>query len=525
MYISKLMMDSFGKFHNKEIEFRPGVNLVYGPNEAGKTTTKEFMLGMLYGIDKSRGLAARLDNYELRKPLNNSGYAGACTIIKGEKEYFVERNFDRSEKKLTVYDNATGRPITTKDNSLTGILFDMDKSRYLDTLCIGQQGADTSKELAMAINNYMINMSSSQTTDVDYNKVMEYLRQEKKKHNTKSLDEQLDKLSEDMNNTKDYDAALANINYRIEKLDAEYSKKVEEFEQAEDENIDEIEYETDKEILTNIATTIFLVLMIIAIVLAVVFFVPLNYKIRNGIIAFGVIIISYILLRSGEMRNRLRERQIEKSLELREEVEEEEDDTETVSFDKEYLNRLTSLRAEENKILEERAKVEDNTNLYNEVFSRREKYLIEIKAIEDAMNTIKNLSENIYDDFGRELNSSVSSIVNYMTDGKYTEVKLDEKMHITVRKQDSLIGIEYLSKGTIEQIYLAVRLAAAKLLGTESMPIIIDDIFGAYDEIRLQRTLEYLENFDTQQIIIFSADVHIGEMFDKLRKDYNYITI
>ncbi len=523
MYISKLMMDSFGKFHNKEIELRPGINLVYGRNEAGKTTTKEFILGMLYGIDKSRGLAARLDNYELRKPLNNSGYAGACTVIKDEKEYFVERNFDRVEKKLTVYDNLTGRPILTKDNTLNGILFDMDKNRYLDTLCIGQQGADTSKELALAINNYMINMSSSQTTDVDYNRVIEYLKQEKKKHNTKSLDEQLDKLSEEINNTKDYDVALANINYRIEKLDDEYSKKVEEIEQAEDESIEEIEDETDKAIVTNIATTILLILMIIAIVLAVVFFVPLDYKIRNGIIAFGGILISYILLRSGELRNRLRDRQIEDSLELRENVIEEKSDT--VSFTKEYSNKLASLRTEENKILEERARIEDNTKLYNEVFARREKYLIEIKAIEDAMTTIKNLSENIYDDFGRELNNNISIIVDYMTDGKYTEVKLDENMHITVRKQDILIGIEYLSKGTIEQIYLAVRLAAAKLLGTEYMPVIIDDIFGAYDEIRLQKTLEYLENFDTQQIIIFSADSHIGEMFDKLRKDYNYIRL
>ena len=57
------------------------------------------------------------------------------------------------------------------------------------------------------------------------------------------------------------------------------------------------------------------------------------------------------------------------------------------------------------------------------------------------------------------------------------------------------------------------------------MPIIIDDIFGAYDETRLKKTLEYIEAFNTSQIIIFSADNHMGDMLEKLHKDYNYIEI
>ena len=79
MYLNKLLLKDFGKFNNKSIDLKPGLNLIYGENEAGKTTIKEFIIGMLYGIDKSRGLGARLDNYELRKPLDGRGFS--CFIF------------------------------------------------------------------------------------------------------------------------------------------------------------------------------------------------------------------------------------------------------------------------------------------------------------------------------------------------------------------------------------------------------------------------------------------------------------
>ena len=49
----------------------PGINVVYGANEAGKTTIKDFIVDMFYGIDKSRGIGARFDHYEKRKPINS----------------------------------------------------------------------------------------------------------------------------------------------------------------------------------------------------------------------------------------------------------------------------------------------------------------------------------------------------------------------------------------------------------------------------------------------------------------------
>ena len=44
MQIRELHIDGFGIFHNALIkEFRPGINVIFGPNEYGKTTLLEFI--------------------------------------------------------------------------------------------------------------------------------------------------------------------------------------------------------------------------------------------------------------------------------------------------------------------------------------------------------------------------------------------------------------------------------------------------------------------------------------------------
>ena len=52
MLITRLKVNYFGKFSDKEIELKPGINLIYGENEAGKSTLHAFIRGMLFGIER-----------------------------------------------------------------------------------------------------------------------------------------------------------------------------------------------------------------------------------------------------------------------------------------------------------------------------------------------------------------------------------------------------------------------------------------------------------------------------------------
>ena len=68
MIIRELKMKNFGKFSEKTLYFSDGINVIYGANEAGKTTIYTAIGALLFGLDKQRGRAARTDAYTTYQP-------------------------------------------------------------------------------------------------------------------------------------------------------------------------------------------------------------------------------------------------------------------------------------------------------------------------------------------------------------------------------------------------------------------------------------------------------------------------
>ena len=227
MYFNKLLVKNFGKFNNREIELKKGLNLIYGENESGKTTIKEFIVGMLYGIDKSRGLGARLDNYELRKPLDGRGYAGKAYIQYNGRNHLIERSFLRYNKKTTVMDIQSGREVKLRDkNSLHGTMFDIDKNTYVNTLCIGEHGAAPGKELANKLGNYLGNLSTTGSADIDKTYAIEHLKEESRKYDTRPVQRQLDDISEELSLYEGVEDDIANVRGQIADLEQEFAMEV-----------------------------------------------------------------------------------------------------------------------------------------------------------------------------------------------------------------------------------------------------------------------------------------------------------
>ncbi|MEC4293771.1 ATP-binding protein [Adlercreutzia shanghongiae] len=55
-YLRTLHMERFGRFHDTVVgPFGPALNIVFGPNEAGKTTIASFVGGVLFGWEEARG--------------------------------------------------------------------------------------------------------------------------------------------------------------------------------------------------------------------------------------------------------------------------------------------------------------------------------------------------------------------------------------------------------------------------------------------------------------------------------------
>lgn len=565
MYLNKLLLKDFGKFHNKDIDLKPGVNLVYGPNEAGKTTIKEFIVGMLYGIDKSRGLGAKCDNYELRKPLNGSNYAGKAYINHGGNTYLIERSFLRNNRKTSVINAQTAMELKLKDkNSLQKTMFDLDKSTYINTLCIGEQGAAVGKELADEMANYLGNLATTGSADIDKAAAIERLKEERKKYDSKDLSDKLDNISVEISNYKDVEDKLKEVRKEIVELDEAFAmetarrkreaRKLIENEQGvtyEDneelnEDLDQIakqavfldadimkDYKPKKQITDNIWVILGTGVFVIAVIALMVNILPFEQGVRQVFIFCTFLFVVVTIVEglyakgvfSGEAAMPSEEEFKRMIYDLERKTEAYSDVEIDMSFAQEYADKKAQLRVVEKELLEKKTRREDLEEEFNIISGKKKDLDKEVHAINLAINTINEVSAQIHGDRGFLINDNISDIVSKITDGKYQDVKLDENLHVMVKDNDSYVGIEYLSAGTIEQIYLAVRLSIARLLCRDKMPLIIDDIFTNYDEARLVNTLDCLKTIDTEQIILMTSNSHIGDMLDDLDMEYNYVEL
>ena len=82
-----------------------------------------------------------------------------------------------------------------------------------------------------------------------------------------------------------------------------------------------------------------------------------------------------------------------------------------------------------------------------------------------------------------------------------------------VRAGGARAGVEEMSEGTLDQMYLVLRLALLDQLGSERLPFIGDDLLASFDEARTGEMLEVLARFgERQQVILFTHHAHVAEI-------------
>ena len=88
------------------------------------------------------------------------------------------------------------------------------------------------------------------------------------------------------------------------------------------------------------------------------------------------------------------------------------------------------------------------------------------------------------------------------------------------------ISAERLSSGTVDQLYLSLRLAILDSMSEEKIPIILDEAFSHFDDKRLENILQYINNkFGDRQLIIFTCNRREEQALKNLKIKYNLINL
>lgn len=601
MKIDYLKVNGFGKLENKEIEFGKKINVIYGENEAGKTTLLKCILSMLYGVSSNKN-GKDISEKEQYKPWKNAEFSGKMKyeLDNGEK-IEVFRDFSKRNPKIT---NEFSEDITNTfniDKHMGNNFFyeqtKIDKDMLLITGLVEQKESILGDKEQNLLTQKIANILTSGEENISYKKAIEKLNKElvEKIGNDRTtgrpiniINEKIEKLKENINKINDEEEKVSNLKQekelvkkQIEKIENELIdlRKVKDIKLQE--NVEKEKLGVKKELLKeydekleklneqvkakdkDVQKSLNIILSVIFIVLsAIVFYIN---KLA-GLLTFGIFIAIYlpvILIRknSKNQEEKLKQKEIKNLRKSKLEKETEIEETEKTICDNvnremiENVNntglRTLDLKTVENRIAQEEQNLSNSKIHLNtieieekrigqdlekkvEIEEALEKTLEEKNDLETEERRIKlakEMLEQAYIKMKNEITpkftSNLSKIASKISNNKYSNIKFNDNDGLTVELENGeYVKCDRLSTGTIEQLYLALRLSAFEEITEEKIPIILDEAFAYYDNIRLENILSYLNNYYTDnQILIFTCTDREKQILDRLKIEYNFIKL
>jgi hypothetical protein len=175
-------------------------------------------------------------------------------------------------------------------------------------------------------------------------------------------------------------------------------------------------------------------------------------------------------------------------------------------------SRLKELQVQLREVAEKQSVSSDATD--GSLHLRKRELEERIAVLRKAIN----LLAGAVDEFGRShlasLNTEASKMFAKITNGRYPDLRLNEDMHPSVRIDSRRwMSVENFSRGTVDAIYLSLRVALAKVRDDgRSLPLMLDDPFVHLDQKRLAKTLNLVDLASSDgQLILFSHNLDLGK--------------
>ena len=609
MRLLELHIDGFGKFHDRTISFNDGINIIYGKNEAGKSTLHTFIRGMLFGIERGRGRAAKNDLYTKYEPWENSGtYEGWLRLEKDGTIYRIERRFRKENKSLKIINETKGLEEEATPAFVSSLLDGLTETMYNNTISIGQLKSATEDGMVTELKNYIANMNTTGNISLNITKATAFLRNQKRSLEAGLIPEA----------SREFTSLLAEIrNVEAEIAGPEYENQLAAYQnmrtqvkglidntQTQKKDLDEklangkkvlsdngftdrasvdamssdaerlySEYNTlngecnkkSRKVLSGLTAvlgvaglgaaatlgyfnlTAYLPVCGAAATAAVIFFIislfihqkdkEYHRLFDNTSSELGALLARHLgdsavsedamnafRARMGEF-SKLCDMVTQSEAEIRKFLEDLSNLQTKQAGCSEMIEKQQRTQWELEKKLEHLSNCKNKAKALKRTLAENDRIHDEIVAIDLAQETMADLSSSIRDSFGLYLNKEASQYITGITGGIYDSMSIDENLNVFLNTKTKLVPLENVSSGTMDQVYLALRLAAAKLLqGSGSgFPLIFDDSFTQYDDERLKTALEWLASAYGGQIIIFTCHRREAQMLRARQVEFQLI--
>ena len=128
-------------------------------------------------------------------------------------------------------------------------------------------------------------------------------------------------------------------------------------------------------------------------------------------------------------------------------------------------------------------------------------------ALEIAQETLTAARAELQRRFAPRITKQAQKLLSEMTDGRYHSMTMggDFSLQAAAGQEDTLHDALWRSDGTVDQLYLALRLAVAEEL-TGKAPLILDDVLVRFDDVRMRKAVAILRELArNRQVILFTC--------------------
>src|SRR3989440_287680 len=185
MRLSRIRIDGFGSLQGMELRFGPAMNLVVGPNEAGKSTLQEAIVTGLFGLQSSqRSRGTVVDHAERWRPWQGGAFGLAIEFeLEDGTHLQVERDLDSEGVRVLDLDSGADLSDRFQHNGAAGVdigrqLLGISRDIYTNTACISRSEV-LRLEDAGSIKEAIVALADSAHPDRTAQSVLDRLRQER----------------------------------------------------------------------------------------------------------------------------------------------------------------------------------------------------------------------------------------------------------------------------------------------------------------------------------------------------------
>ena len=523
MRIRELHLMNFGKFTDTHIYFPEQLHVIYGENEYGKSTIYAFIKAMLFGLERGKGRAAKNDTFSRYEPWENPNYyAGMMRFTCGGRNFRLERHFDRYHKSAELICEDDGEELSVENGDLEMLLGGIGEASFENTAAIGRLSAKPGMDLAAELKNFAANYYETGSGEIDLSGALERLKirarevQREQKKLQEAREQKIRKTEDRIGYVEDETERLQKeiADARAHLAAEEEKRRAAVYRAAEEEKRGAAVYRAEQEKNGQQRTArqrkakragSILALLGILLLLSgwMLHFPPVVIGAAVAILAGGIGCLLWGSLSSG------RSSDVEESEQSKVQEQTRREQTQRyVKQSEERVHKLNWKIEQKQSDLKEKQVLKNNLEEQlreEEMRSSAEKKLDRtLDALELAGERLKEAARGMSDRFGEQLNRHASEILSEITGGKYGRLFVGDGLELSVYSEGKRLPVERLSRGTIEQIYFSLRMAALDLMYEEEIPLILDDAFSSYDEKRLKSALKWLSR-QPRQVIIFSC--------------------